>query len=231
MRSSGTQGAAIVRAGGARVPYAGPIHWGWPRRHITARPWLADTAARTQPTWEATYLAALEHIIDSHRRSTGTMTSPTPLSSLPAPDEEDRTLPGHRMRVSMADGTTYTVRITNRDRVAWDKTAPRHKWGNASGGAVPRLHVPRLVRRLPRRPDRSEVRGVLRRLRRPGRRDRGRRRRPPYPVGSRGYLCVQVARVSRQSLKEIQTFWTDEDLVTMLAVLDEEAAAIEEARR
>jgi len=42
---------------------------------------------------------------------------------------------------------------------------------------------------------------------------------------------VQVARVSRQSLKEIQTFWTDEDLVTMLAVLDEEAEAMEQARR
>lgn len=64
MRSSGTQGAAIVRAGGARVPYAGPIHWGWPRRHIAAQPWLADTADRTQNRWEATYLAALEHIID-----------------------------------------------------------------------------------------------------------------------------------------------------------------------
>jgi hypothetical protein len=36
------------------------------------------------------------------------------------------------MRVSMNDGAEYTVRITNRDRVAWDKTAPRHKWGSAS---------------------------------------------------------------------------------------------------
>jgi hypothetical protein len=40
-----------------------------------------------------------------------------------------------------------------------------------------------------------------------------------------------VARHSRQSLKEIQTFWTDEDLVTMLAVLDEEAAAYREQQR
>jgi hypothetical protein len=42
---------------------------------------------------------------------------------------------------------------------------------------------------------------------------------------------VEVARASRQSLREIQTFWTDEDLVTMLAVLDEEAEAMERARR
>jgi hypothetical protein len=47
------------------VPYAGPIHWGWPARHIKAQPWLADTAASTQSTWEGTYLSALEHIIDS----------------------------------------------------------------------------------------------------------------------------------------------------------------------
>lgn len=59
------------------------------------------------------------------------MTSPTPLHTT-TPDPDERTLPGHRMRVSMSDGAEYTVRITNRDRVAWDKTAPRHKWGNAS---------------------------------------------------------------------------------------------------
>lgn len=60
------------------------------------------------------------------------MTSPTPIHNLPAPAEEERALPGHRMRVSMSDGAEYTVRVTNRDRVAWDKTAPRHKWGSAS---------------------------------------------------------------------------------------------------
>ena len=60
------------------------------------------------------------------------MTSPTPLHSQPAPESEERTLPGHRMRVAMADGSEYVVRITNRDRVAWDKTAPRHKWGSAT---------------------------------------------------------------------------------------------------
>ena len=57
----------------------------------------------------------------------------SPITSLPQPDvEEERTLPGHRMRVAMNDGAEYVVRITNRDRVAWDKTAPRHKWGSAT---------------------------------------------------------------------------------------------------
>jgi hypothetical protein len=60
------------------------------------------------------------------------MTSPTPLHATPTEPEDGRVLPGHRMRVCMNNGDEYTVRITNRDRVAWDKTAPRHKWGNAS---------------------------------------------------------------------------------------------------
>ncbi|MET0995457.1 MAG: HK97 gp10 family phage protein [Mycobacterium sp.] len=63
-RGSGTQSAAVVRAGGARVPYAGPIHWGWPARHIKAQPWLYDAAVASQQRWEGVYLTALEHIID-----------------------------------------------------------------------------------------------------------------------------------------------------------------------
>jgi hypothetical protein len=64
-RASGTQTVAQVRYGGARIPYAGVQHWGWPRRNIPAKPWAADAAARTQGTWEGTYLAALEKIIDT----------------------------------------------------------------------------------------------------------------------------------------------------------------------
>lgn len=64
-RGSGTQAAAIVRAGRAAVPYAGPIHWGWPRRGIKAQPWLYEAAVRSQDEWTGTYLAALEQIIDS----------------------------------------------------------------------------------------------------------------------------------------------------------------------
>lgn len=52
-------------------------------------------------------------------------------------DIEERTLPGHRSQVILADGTTFVVRITNREYLAWDKTAPRKKWGTAQ--AVPFL--------------------------------------------------------------------------------------------
>lgn len=57
--------AAIVRAGGARVPYAGPIHWGWPRRHITANPFMVDAAHITEPTWTKWYLARVEQIVST----------------------------------------------------------------------------------------------------------------------------------------------------------------------
>lgn len=42
IRSSGTQKAGVVRAGFARVPYAGPIHFGWRKRNISPQPFLYD---------------------------------------------------------------------------------------------------------------------------------------------------------------------------------------------
>lgn len=40
---------AVVRAGRASVPYAGPIHWGWPARNIKPNPFLAEARDRTMP--------------------------------------------------------------------------------------------------------------------------------------------------------------------------------------
>ena len=59
VRAGATQTAAITRAGYARVPYAPPIHWGWPRRGIQARPWLSLAAQSTEPTWFARYEAGI----------------------------------------------------------------------------------------------------------------------------------------------------------------------------
>jgi hypothetical protein len=38
-------------------------------------------------------------------------------------------LPGKRCTVTFADRSTIEVRITNHCYIAWDKTAPRKKWG------------------------------------------------------------------------------------------------------
>lgn len=64
-RGSGTQAAAIVRAGRSSVPYAGPVHWGWRVRHIAAQPWLYEAAVDSQDQWTGLYLSALEKIIDT----------------------------------------------------------------------------------------------------------------------------------------------------------------------
>ena len=58
----------VVSAAGvkvsSRLPYAGPIHWGWPARHITAQPFLSDAATRTESTWVEYYLDEVHAAID-----------------------------------------------------------------------------------------------------------------------------------------------------------------------
>jgi hypothetical protein len=63
IRGSRAAGSAVVRAGGARVPYAGVIHYGWPAHHIRAQPFLVDAAHDTEPAWTAVYLAGLDRIL------------------------------------------------------------------------------------------------------------------------------------------------------------------------
>lgn len=56
--------AAVVVAGGASVPYAGPIHWGWPRRNIAAQPWMSEAATETQPAWLPVYEHDIQKILE-----------------------------------------------------------------------------------------------------------------------------------------------------------------------
>lgn len=63
IRSSGTKTAGVVRAGSKAVPYAGPIHWGWPARNIQANPFAADAAKLTEPTWGRIYEDAVQQAI------------------------------------------------------------------------------------------------------------------------------------------------------------------------
>lgn len=59
VRGSGTKTASIVRAGSKRVPYAGPIHWGWRRRNIEPQPFLTTAAAATEPRWVGLFVEAM----------------------------------------------------------------------------------------------------------------------------------------------------------------------------
>lgn len=67
VRAGASQSSGIVRAGGARLPYAGPIHWGWPARNISAQRFATEAAAATEPTWSEVYFAELERIINGVR--------------------------------------------------------------------------------------------------------------------------------------------------------------------
>lgn len=47
---------ARVMAGGARVPYAAVIHWGWPAHSIEANPFISEAAQQTQSRWYDAYV-------------------------------------------------------------------------------------------------------------------------------------------------------------------------------
>lgn len=46
LRSTGTITGGRVKVGFKRIPYAGPIHFGWPQRGIRPRPFIYDALGR-----------------------------------------------------------------------------------------------------------------------------------------------------------------------------------------
>lgn len=53
--ASGSRTEAIIRAGNRTVPYAPPIHWGWPGRNIIPQPFLSDGAQDSEGRWIPVY--------------------------------------------------------------------------------------------------------------------------------------------------------------------------------
>lgn len=51
---------ATVLAGKAAVPYAGPVHWGWPSHGIAANPFMSEAAQETEPVWVELYRRGIE---------------------------------------------------------------------------------------------------------------------------------------------------------------------------
>jgi hypothetical protein len=72
IRAAGTKTAAIVRAGYARVPYPGVVHWGWPARNIQAQPFLSDGARDSEGRWMRVY----EEYVDTALSKVKGATSP-----------------------------------------------------------------------------------------------------------------------------------------------------------
>jgi hypothetical protein len=63
IRGSGAKTVATVRAGGASIPYAKVIHFGWPAHNISANPFLVNPAHDTEPVWTRYYLNAVNAIL------------------------------------------------------------------------------------------------------------------------------------------------------------------------
>lgn len=63
IRASKAKTKATVRAGGARVRYAGVQEYGWPARHIRPHPFLTAAASSTEPAWTTLYFTRLEQIV------------------------------------------------------------------------------------------------------------------------------------------------------------------------
>ena len=64
VRGAGTRTAAVVRAGYAAIPYAGPVNYGWPARNIDAQPYLTDAVANSEPEWTELYTTGVEDLVD-----------------------------------------------------------------------------------------------------------------------------------------------------------------------
>jgi hypothetical protein len=64
IRASRAAASVTIKAGSARVPYAGAIHWGWPARNIAANPFLSNAATSTETAWVALYESELDKILD-----------------------------------------------------------------------------------------------------------------------------------------------------------------------
>lgn len=63
IRVSSTLRGAAVLAGGARTPYAPPIHWGWKRRNIRKNPFLFDALEEHRPEVMERYSRAIDAVV------------------------------------------------------------------------------------------------------------------------------------------------------------------------
>ena len=64
IRPLGGVTSAVVAAGNARVPYAAPIHWGWPKRGITAQPFIGEALKDEWDRVADTFEAAVDRVTD-----------------------------------------------------------------------------------------------------------------------------------------------------------------------
>lgn len=65
IRPSNAKNKALIRAGGARVVYAGVIHYGWPGHNISPNPFLTDAIEANEGEVQDTLERELNRLIRS----------------------------------------------------------------------------------------------------------------------------------------------------------------------
>jgi hypothetical protein len=63
-RGNRAVGRATVTFGGAAVPYAGPVHWGWPAHGIEPHTFIPDAAQATEPVWLELYVQGVNRALE-----------------------------------------------------------------------------------------------------------------------------------------------------------------------
>lgn len=66
IRAAGQQSGAVVRAGGARIPYANVIHFGWAAHNIEPQPFLYDALDLRADDVRDRYQQELDDIVSKH---------------------------------------------------------------------------------------------------------------------------------------------------------------------
>lgn len=56
--------AELVGGRSPRLPYANPVHWGWPAHSIAPNPFLTTAAEQTEPQWLDIYLRHINTILE-----------------------------------------------------------------------------------------------------------------------------------------------------------------------
>ena len=72
IRALATNASGKVRAGSASVPYAGPIHFGWPARRIAPQPFIYDALDPRREDIRRLYEERIDELIEKYDFTTGT---------------------------------------------------------------------------------------------------------------------------------------------------------------
>lgn len=64
IRATATPRAGSIKTGRKKIPYAGPIHWGWPARNIEPNPWVATAAHDSESLWVEEYVKHVSDALD-----------------------------------------------------------------------------------------------------------------------------------------------------------------------